>query len=216
MIGDKLLITDYHRQAAAAIFNRIEEELKKAEKPYVISVAGESGSGKSETAKVLAGLCEQAGYRALILQQDDYFTYPPQTNHRKRQEDIGRVGPGEVKLDLLEANIEAIKTGAAKKIVKPLADYDQDSITEETVLIEGIEVVVVEGTYTTALKAADYRTFIDRNYRQTKQSRMKRSRDPLTGFMEKVLSIEHEIISAHKQLADLVVGAPDHELENRT
>ncbi len=211
MIGDKLVITTYHKEAAAFIYEAVESTIKGAEKPVAITIAGESGCGKSETAKVLADLLTKAGYRAIVLQQDDYFVYPPQTNHQKRLEDIKQVGPGEVKLDLLDENIAAIKKGNLKEITKPLVDYDQDLIMEETVPLEGIKAIVIDGTYTTSLKNADFRAFIDRNYRQTKMSRLKRSRDPLSSYLERVLAIEHEIISNHKKMADLVIPAPLEE-----
>ncbi len=211
MIGDKLIITDYHRQAAALIYRALEDKLTPDGKPVAVTVAGESGCGKSETARVLADLCYQAGFKAIVLQQDDYFIYPPKTNHKKRVEDISWVGPGEVKLDLIDQNIAAIKEGAHKEITKPLVNYEKDIITEERISVEGLRAIVVEGTYTTILKNADFRTFIDRNFKQTKKSRLKRSRDPYSQYLEQILSIEHKIISAHKQEADLVIPAPDDE-----
>ncbi len=211
MIGDKLVITEYHREAATSIYTVLKNKLKDTAEPIAATVAGESGCGKSETARVLADLCNEAGYRAIVLQQDDYFVYPPKTNHQKRLEDINRVGPGEVKLDLLDQNIGTIKEGKHEEITKPLVHYEQDSITEEKVAVKEIRVIVIEGTYTTTLKNADFRAFIDRNYQQTRKSRLKRSRDPRSDFLEKVLSIEHEIISAHKNLADLVIPAPEDE-----
>jgi len=214
MIGDKLVITEYHRTAAAAIFKELREILVDAGKPVAVTVAGESGCGKSETAAVLAELCNEAGYKALILQQDDYFVYPPKTNHRKREEDLNWVGPQEVKLDLIEENIEAIKNGSEPELTKPLVNYDEDSVSSEKISVEGVKVIVVEGTYTTTLKNADLKAFIDRDYRQTKKARLKRSRDPQTDFMEKVLSIEHDIISAHKELAHVIIPAPEEEQES--
>lgn len=211
MIGDKLVINDYHRGAAAAIYEALAAKLKQASSPLAVSVAGESGCGKSETARVLADLCNRDGYQARVLQQDDYFVYPPKTNHQKRLEDINRVGPREVKLDLIEKNIEDIKKGIHETITKPLVNYDRDSIGEETIRTGGIRVIVVEGTYTTTLKNVDFRVFIDRNYRQTKKSRLDRSREPQSAFLEKVLSIEHEIIAPHKKLADLVIPGPEPE-----
>ena len=213
MLGDKLVITDYHRSAAATIFEKLNEKLVKADKPIVVTVAGESGCGKSETASVLAGLCENAVYKTLLLQQDDYFHYPPKTNHQKRLEDIRWVGPQEVKLQLIEDNIDTVLKSTKAEFIKPLVDYDRDLILEEKVSAEGVKVVIVEGTYTTIIKNADLKAFIDRNYRQTKKARLKRSRDPLTDFLEKVLAIEHEIISAHKAYADIIIPPPDHEAE---
>ncbi len=211
MIGDKLIITDYHRQAAASIYKALKGKLKPDGKPVAVSVAGESGCGKSETARVLADLCNQAGFKTVVLQQDDYFIYPPKTNHKKRVEDINWVGPGEVNLDLIDQNIAVIKEGAYKEIAKPLVNYEKDIITEERISVEGVRVIVVDGTYTTILKNVDFRAFIDRNYKQTKKSRLKRSRDPYSKYLEKILSIEHEIISAHKQMATLVIAAPEDE-----
>lgn len=211
MIGDKLIITDYHREAAARIFAPLKEKLETGRVPLAVTVAGESGCGKSETAAVLAELCEKAGFKALILQQDDYFVYPPHTNHRKREEDISWVGTQEVRLDLLARNIDEIKAGKNKHLQKPLVIFDEDRITEEEVDISEIKVVIAEGTYTTTLPDIDLKAFIDRDYRQTKKNRLARSRDPATEFLEKVLSIEHEIISRHKEMADVIIPPPPEE-----
>lgn len=213
MIGDKLIINDYHRDAAAMVFDKLKDKLQNEEPPLAVTVAGESGCGKSETAAVLGELCEKAGYKVLILQQDDYFNYPPKTNHNRRIEDIKRVGMHEVKLDVLEKNIDDIKSGDKKAITKPLVVFDDDLITEETVDIDGVKVVIAEGTYTTTLKNVDLKGFINRDYRQTKKSRLARSRDPATDFLEKVLDIEHRIISKHKELADIIIPPPEDEKE---
>ena len=213
MIGDKLIINDYHRDAAAMVFDELKDKLQNEGPPLAVTVAGESGCGKSETAAVLGELCEKAGYKVLILQQDDYFNYPPKTNHNRRIEDIKRVGMHEVKLDVLEKNIDDIKSGDKKAITKPLVVFDDDLITEETVDIDGVKVVIAEGTYTTTLKNADLKGFINRDYRQTKKSRLARSRDPATDFLEKVLDIEHRIISKHKELADIIIPPPEDEKE---
>jgi uridine kinase len=210
MIGDKLVITDYHRQGAAKIFDAVKAALAKTKLPYAVTIAGESGSGKSEVAAVFAELCNANGFEALILQQDDYFFYPPKTNHNKRLADLRWVGMQEVNLPLIEKHVEKVK-GGSSSLTKPLVDYEADKIGEETVSVKGLKVVVVEGTYTTTVVNADFRAFINRNYRQTKKARLTRSRDPLTEFLEKVLAIEHEIISAHKVKANLVIDPPDEE-----
>ncbi len=211
MIGDKLIVSDYHRKAAALIFQTLQNKLQQAKTPFIVTVAGESGCGKSETAAVLSELCTDAGYKTLLLQQDDYFVYPPKTNHMKRVDDINWVGPGEVKLDLIEENIETIKSGTVGTITKPLVNYEKNIITDEEINVEGAEIVIVEGTYTTTLKNADLKAFINRDYRQTKKARLARSRDPLSDFLEKVLSIEHNIISTHKKMTDIIIPPPENE-----
>ena len=209
MIGDKLIITDYHRMAAAMIFEKLKP-LTDGGGVIAVSVAGESGCGKSETAFVLAELCEKENLKSVILGQDDYFVHPPKTNHRARAKDINWVGTKEVRLDLMDENITAIKKGD-ESVKKPLVFFEDDRIDEETLDVKGVRIVIAEGTYTTALATPALRGFINRNYRQTKKNRLKRSRDPATEFIEKVLEIEHRIISQHKEKADVVIPPPEGE-----
>lgn len=211
MIGDKLVISNYHRQAAMLIYEQIFLILEKSEKPLAITVAGESGSGKSETAVVLADLIDKAGFKSLILQQDDYFVYPPRTNHEKRIEDLSWVGLQEVRLDLIDQHLDQLKTGSDKYLVKPLVHYERDEIVQEKLSIDKVKAVIAEGTYTTTLKNADFKAFIDRTYLQTKKARLNRSREKHSSFIEQVLSIEHKIIAGHKPLANLVIPAPAEE-----
>lgn len=215
MLGDKLVITPYHRQAAALIFPRLRELAQASSRPVTVSVAGESGCGKSETAAVLAEMCEEAGYPALILQQDDYFHYPPHTNAARREEDIEWVGTREVDLDTLDRNLALIREGRAQTLEKPLVIFDEDRVTREEVDISGVRVAVAEGTYTTLLRNLDLRAFIDRDYRQTKKARLTRSRDPATEFLEQVLAREHALIAPHREQADIVIPPPPEEAAER-
>ena len=208
MIGDKLVITEYHRQAAEMVWRALGDRPGKGS--LAISVAGESGCGKSETARCLADKAEAAGLKVVVLGQDDYFKLPPKTNHRKRQEDISWVGPQEVKLDLLDEHVVLLKT-TDKPVEKPLVYFKEDRIGHEILPAGPYDMVVVEGTYTTLLQNVDLRAFIDRNYKQTKKARLTRGRDPDVQFLEKVLAIEHDIISKHKALADVVIPPPPEE-----
>jgi uridine kinase len=205
MIGDKLVITDYHREngrkVAAAVLDKIEDIGRR----FTVTVAGESGSGKSETAATTAEMLEKAGFKTVILGQDDYFVLPPKSNGAKRREDIDWVGLKEVRLDLMDAHLKAAKEGA-EQIKKPLVFFEEDRIGEETLSYEGIDVVIAEGTYTTSLDEADLRAFIDATYHHTLAHRKKRARDATEGaFIEQVLEIEHQIISAHKSRADVIL-----------
>jgi len=207
MKGDIIVLEEHHISAAQAIVPHIVEAATAATGRYVITVAGESGSGKSETGKAIADELASRGITSVLLGQDDYFVLPPKSNDAKRREDDTWLGPHvEVRFDVLEQNlIDAID--GVDEIVKPLIDYDANSVEDETIDLRGVKVVVVEGTYTTLLKHVDTKVFIARNRLDTLEHRRKRNRGTEVGdpFIENVLRLEHQIIAGHRQLADFVI-----------
>ena len=205
MIGDRLVITEYHRENGRKIAEVFLSKYRNIGRPTAVTVAGESGSGKSETAAALAEILEKEGLKTLILGQDDYFKLPPKSNSERRRRGIEWVGMGEVNMDLMDEHLHAAQN-AQPRIVKPLVFFEEDRIDKETLSLEGVDVLIAEGTYTTALDAADFRAFIDADYHQTLSHRKKRARDEVEGaFIEQVLEIEHQIISSHKVRADIVL-----------
>jgi uridine kinase len=204
MIGDKLVIEPYHTERAAEICDLLSDRFGAK---LTVSVAGESGAGKSELAHEIERLLNERGIAAGLLQQDDYFVFPPRTNHEMRRRNLEQVGPYEVKLDFLDANLRSFRRGESP-IYKPLVIYDEDRITAEEMDVADLTVLIAEGTYTTLLRFADARIFIDRDYRQTLEARIRRARDKWDPFIQDVLEREHQIISQHRMLADLVVS-PD-------
>ncbi len=207
MKGDVIVLEEHHTAAARAIVPDILEAVRAKDGRYIITVAGESGSGKSETGKAIADELGAHGITCVLLGQDDYFRLPPTSNDAKRREDSSWLGPHvEVDLDALEQNlVDAI--GGAAQIVKPLVDYDENSIETETVDLTGVDVVIAEGTYTSLLKHVDTKVFIARNRVDTLEHRQKRNRGNEVGdpFIENVLKLEHKIIAGHRHLADFVI-----------
>lgn len=207
MRGDSIVVEEHHVKAAAGIAALVLPLIERRPGKYAITIAGESGSGKSETATALAEALDARGRTSLIFQQDDYFVYPPKTNDRTRRADIAWVGPQEVHLDLLDAHLESFREGAPV-IEKPLVIYEDDTVTTERLDVGDAQVAIAEGTYTTLLSNVDTRVFIDRDYQDTRAHRSKRRRNEaeLDPFIDKVLAIEHDIISSHKALAQIVVN----------
>jgi uridine kinase len=208
--GDRLVILDRHRRAARRIVEFIAPEIRRTRGTFVLSIAGESGAGKSEIAFVVSEILSERGFRSLILQQDDYFVHPPRTNAARRREDIAHVGISEVRLEILDGNLEDIKKGRTE-IEKPLVIFDEDRITTERISVRDVDVVIVEGTYTTLLKNVDRRVFIGLTRDETKEVRSQRAREEQDDFLEEILRIEHEIISKHRFRADYVVNS-DYEV----
>jgi uridine kinase len=206
MIGDRLIIKDHHTQRAAEICALVSD-LVEPDRKLCLSVAGESGAGKSELAFETYRQLNERGIPTEVLQQDDYFVFPPRTNHEMRRRNLDQVGLYEVKLDYLDSNLRSFKRGESP-IYKPLVIYDEDRITREELDVAELTVLIAEGTYTSLLEFIDVRVFIDRDYRQTLDARKARARDRWEPFIQEVLEREHQIISRHKALADLVIS-PD-------
>jgi uridine kinase len=215
MRGDTIIVEEYHRRAAAEIVPALLPRLRESGGKYTISVAGESGSGKSETATAIADALSEEGIDSVIFQQDDYFVYPPKSNDRARREDIAWVGPREVRLDLLDQHLNTFRSGV-KSIDKPLVVYETDSITAENMPTAEARVAIAEGTYTSLLENVDTRIFIARDFEATRAHREKRKRDAaeLDPFIDDVLKIEHAIISEHRARADIVINA-DYSVKTR-
>lgn len=211
MRGDIILVEAEHRNAARAIIDRLIDEIMASERRFTMTVAGESGSGKSETAQALAEALEERGVAPVVLQQDDYYVLPPKFNDAARRANFCWVGPTEVKLDLLDSHLQAAQEGDAA-ITKPLVIYDENRVDEEIVSLDGVDVVIAEGVYTSLCDHVDRRVFIARNRLETMTHRMKRGREEFDPFIEEVLTTEHEIISQHRARADVVI-TNDYEVE---
>ncbi|MFN2242969.1 MAG: uridine kinase [Anaerolineae bacterium] len=203
MIGDKLIIEKHHTERAAELCDLLPD-LVEPEHRIAISIAGESGAGKSELAYEIYRQLNERGIPTEVLQQDDYFVFPPQTNHEMRRRNLEQVGPYEVKLDFLDSNLRSFKRGESP-IYKPLVVYDEDRITRQELDVADLAVLIAEGTYTSLLEFVDLRVFIDRDYRQTLEARKRRARDRWEPFIQDVLEREHEVITQHKALVDLVI-----------
>ena len=207
MKGDVIVLEEHHKRAARKIVLEIIEDINSKETRYTITVAGESGSGKSELGKAIQDELAVNHIKSILLGQDDYFVLPPKSNDARRREDPDWLGPHiEVKLDVLDQNLKDAIDGKSA-IRKPLVDYDNNSIEEEIINLEDVMVVIAEGTYTSLLKHVDRKVFIARSWLNTLGHRKKRNRGNEVGdlFIEQVLATEHKIIAGHKLLADFVI-----------
>lgn len=211
MRGDIILVGEEHRNAASQIIDRLIDEIRASSRRYTLTVAGESGSGKSETAQALAEELEDRGVRTVVLQQDDYYVLPPKFNDAARRANFKWVGTTEVRLDLLDSHLQAAQDGA-EQVIKPLVIYEENRIDEEAQSYQGVEVVIAEGVYTSLCEHVDRRVFIARNRLETMEHRMKRGREEFDPFIEDVLKKEHEIISQHRPQADVVITR-DYDVE---
>lgn len=213
MVGDIIQLEEKHLATAKEITAILKKRFSfNGKQKIAIGIAGESGSGKSVTAFAIQKILEQENIKSLVLQMDDYFKLPPKTNHENRLKSLENVGIQEVDLEKLSQNIKDFKTSVSE-IEKPLVYYSDNIISSEKINVSEYEVIIVEGTYILEIEKFDFKIFIDRNYKDTHENRMKRNRDEQSEFVEKVLEIEHQIIRSFKNIADLILGK-NYELVN--
>jgi uridine kinase len=198
---------DVHRKAALKIKEALAKKVMDTDNRFIITLAGESGSGKTLTSNAMVKAFSEAGIQSVVISQDNYFVLPPFENDGKRKADPAWLGPHkEVDLDLLEQTIVAAKNGAQSIDIHHI-DYESGDKTKEAMPLGPVKVVIVEGTYTSLLRNVDARIFIDEDYHDTLKFRKQRNRgnevnDP---FVENILETEHKIIAGHKHLADFVI-----------
>jgi len=172
----------------------------------VVSVAGESGCGKTTLSSALKNELQNQGYKTLLLHQDDYFKLPPRQNHEERLRNFDHIGYAEVDAEKLNADINTVRRQQADHIEIPYMNWLTDELEHKQLLVKNTQVIIVEGTYTSMLNEVDYRIFIDTNYQQTHANRLERSRETVDDFTEKVLQKESELIQAHASLANLIIN----------
>lgn len=196
-----------HKLASEAIVSLVLDKVKAKPSIYTLSLAGESGSGKTVTGRALVRAFGERGILAILISQDNYFFLPPAANDAMRKKEDEWLGPHkEVDLKRLDNNLRDARNGG-QTLLSPHIDYDSGRETIEPISLEGVKVIIVEGTYTSLLRQIDTKVFIDADYKDTLEFRKRRNRgnevnDP---FVEGILETEHKIIAGHKFLADIII-----------
>lgn len=199
MLGDVLLIDERHVRAAEQLLARLLE--RRAEK-LVVAVAGESGTGKSEIAHVLARGLKGRGRPAKILHLDDYYRIPPAKRAAWRSDNgVQAVGEGEIDWDLLAAHLDAFRLGAG--ITLPCIDLLTDQIDDLTTSFADIRVAIVEGVYALATPGAELRVLIDLTYHDTRKAELARAKEAQTELRRQVLEREHQVVQGLRDRANL-------------
>ncbi|MEY4991617.1 MAG: hypothetical protein RI948_486 [Bacteroidota bacterium] len=201
MIGEVIDNGKINMRAAKELLANFPS-LNRKEKT-VISIAGESGSGKTHMALAMQAAYAEKGIKAFILHMDDFYILPPADNHQHRLISMQHVGPQEVDLQRLQALLSSFKNGV-ETLVAPVVHYHENKIEEISYPVAQIDVLIVEGTYAFYVEQTDFNLLMSRDFIQTRSLRADRNRgnevnDP---FIEKVLEKEHELVAAKKEQAD--------------
>ncbi len=203
MLGDVLLIADKHREAGEAI---IELILKNRKPKMMVAISGESGSGKTELAHVIAKGLRKHGIMAKPLHIDNYYRIHPhvRTEWRKEHGIANVVGPGEYDWDTINRNIHEFKEGTTS--TGPCVDLVTEQIDQLTTDYKDIDMLIIDGLYAIKVDRLDMRVFIELTYHETKKAQAVRGKEPQNEYRMQVLEKEHQEVLALKPTADVLVG----------
>ncbi len=180
--------------------------------PFVIGVAGGSGSGKSTvTRQVLASIGPEM---ASVVYQDDYYcdqTHLSPEDRRKTNYDH----PHAFDWPLMVQHVQALCRGEA--IAMPRYDFTRDNRSTETIAVQPAPVIVIEGLF--ALFDADLRAmmslkvYVDtaadvRFIRRLQRDMAERGRSAesvIAQYMETVRPMHKQFIEPTKVHADVIL-----------
>lgn len=202
MLGDVLLITDKHREAGEEIIDHI---LKNRKDKMMIGISGESGSGKSELAHVIAKGLRKHGIFAKPIHIDNYYKVLPlkRTEWRKTHGIEKSVGYDEYDWETIYQNIQDFK--ASRVSTMPCVDLVTEQVDRLTTDFNGIDMLIIDGLYAIKTNGLDLSIFIELTYHETKKAQVVRGKEPQNEYRMAVLEQEHKMVQALKTRADIFI-----------
>jgi uridine kinase len=129
------------------------------QRPFLIGIAGGSGSGKS---KVAATVCRWFAPNALVLPQDCYYRDHPELSLEQRSR-LNYDEPLSIDHALLQDHLQRLSCGRA--IERPQYDFAVHRRRDQRTSVSAAEVVVVEGLFAWwdegVREQFDLRVFVD-------------------------------------------------------
>ncbi len=178
--------------------------------PFVLGIAGGSGSGKSTIAHAIL----DALPRGVLLEQDHY--YKPQSHLLPEERDrVNYDHPDALEIDLLCGHIDALRAG--QPIERPTYDFTRHDRAPQGVRIEPAPVVMVEGILVLAeprlRERFDVKLFVDtdpdirlmRRIRRDLEHRGRSFAQVRKQYYETVRPMHLAFVEPSKRFADLIV-----------
>ncbi|MCD4737538.1 MAG: hypothetical protein K8R53_15965 [Bacteroidales bacterium] len=205
MLHDILLIQEKHKKAGEAIIQKI---LRQKKERFILGISGESGSGKSELAFVVAKGLRKYGIFAKLLHTDNYYkTHPLERRKWREEQGIENVvGFNEYDWGAIHKNIDDFKNNRVSEM--PCVDLVTEQVDRMTTNYGEVDMLIVDGLYAIKAEEIDLRVFIDLTYLETKEKHTKdaRGKEVMDEVRWATLAQEHKMVKALKPLADLLIS----------
>jgi uridine kinase len=204
MLGDILLIQEKHKAAGEII---IEKILKNRKDKFILAISGESGSGKTELAHVIARGMRKHGIFAKPLHTDNYYMSDPLKRKAWRVEQgiENVVGYNEYDWDAIHKNMDDFRNGRTSEM--PCVDLVTEQVDRLITDFSKVDMLVVDGLYAIKANHVDLRVFIELTYLETKEKHTKdaRGKEVMDEVRWAVLGQEHKMVQSLKPMADLLI-----------
>lgn len=204
MLGDILLIQEKHKKAGEAIIGLI---LKKKKDKFIVAISGESGSGKTEIAHVVAKGLRKHGIFAKPLHTDNFYnTHPLERREWRSKEGIENVvGYNEYKWDEINQAIDDFKNSRVCEM--PCVDLVTEQVDKLITDFSEVDMLIVDGLYAIKTEGIDLRVFIDLTYMETKEKHTKdaRGKEVMDEVRWATLGQEHKMVQSLRPLADYLI-----------
>jgi len=206
MLGDILLINDMHKEAAAAIFERVTTDRKNLDERYryVVGISGESGSGKSELAHALGKLLKEHHIRVKVIHTDNYYKIQPLLREEwRRNKGFDKIGLDEYDWIKIRKTIRDFKE--EQECMIPCIDLIPEQVDKLITDFSKTDLLIIDGLYAINAPEIDLRVFIDLTYHETKINQIIRMKEAMSDFRLTILEKEHQAVASLKPKADLIV-----------
>ncbi len=206
MLGDVLLINDMHKEAAQSICERVlaEREAKEERYRYVVGIAGESGSGKSELAHALGNCLKDHNIRVKVIHTDNYYRIQPLLREEwRRNKGFDQIGIDEYDWVKIRKTLRDFKE--EQECMIPCIDLIPEQVDKLITDFSKVDLLIVDGLYAINADDIDMRVFIDLTYHETKINQIIRMKEAMSEFRLGILEREHQAVISLKHMADLVV-----------
>ncbi len=205
MFGDILLIQEKHKKAGEII---IEKILKQKKEKFIVAISGESGSGKTELAHVIAKGMRKHGIFAKPMHIDNFYnTHPLKRRQWRSEQGIENVvGFNEYLWDDINRVIDDFNNGRVSEM--PCVDLVTEQVDKLTTDFSEVDMLIVDGFYAIKTEGIDLRIFIDLTYLETKEKHTKdaRGKEVMDEVRWATLAQEHKMVQSLKPNADLLIS----------
>jgi len=116
----------------------------KKTKPFIVGIAGGSGSGKTTFSRKVVAACRKVGISGAILSLDSYYR-PLESLSLAKRKAYNFDHPDAIDFDLAYRHLQRLSAG--ERIEQPIYDFKAYTRRAETLACVPAQLIVVEGLY---------------------------------------------------------------------